>query len=284
MDVDNAIDMQTWAVDYDYLKTMGMEIVKGRNFSPEFGTDSTAILITETTAKLLGYDDPINKNLYAPAGEYEDNSFVPLHIIGVVKDFHFESLRQEIGPLCMRLGNSTGTISFKVAAASTGGLINQIENKWKAMAPELPFSYRFLDDSFNEMYKNEQRVGSLAITFAVLAILIACLGLFGLVTYMAEQRTKEIGIRKVLGASITNVVTMISKDFLVLVAVACVIAFPVAWYAMDKWLADYAYRIDIEWWIFLAAGFTALAIALITISFKAIKAAIVNPVKSLRTE
>lgn len=284
MDVDNAIDMQTWAVDYDYLKTMGMEIVKGRNFSPEFGTDSTAILITETTAKLLGYDDPINKNLYAPAGEYEDNSFVPLHIIGVVKDFHFESLRQEIGPLCMRLGNSTGTISFKVAAASTGGLINQIENKWKAMAPELPFSYRFLDDSFNEMYKNEQRVGSLAITFAVLAILIACLGLFGLVTYMAEQRTKEIGIRKVLGASITNVVTMISKDFLVLVAVACVIAFPVAWYAMDKWLADYAYRIDIEWWIFLAAGFTALAIALITISFKAIKAAIVNPAKSLRTE
>lgn len=284
MDVDNAIDMQTWAVDYDYLKTMGMEIVKGRNFSPEFGTDSTAILITETTAKLLGYDDPINKNLYAPAGEYEDNSFVPLHIIGVVKDFHFESLRQEIGPLCMRLGNSTGTISFKVAAASTGGLINQIENKWKAMAPELPFSYRFLDDSFNEMYKNEQRVGSLAITFAVLAILIACLGLFGLVTYMAEQRTKEIGIRKVLGASITNVVTMISKDFLVLVAVACVIAFPVAWYAMDKWLEDYAYRIDIEWWIFLAAGFTALAIALITISFKAIKAAIVNPAKSLRTE
>ncbi|MCG2460090.1 ABC transporter permease [Flavobacteriaceae bacterium F89] len=284
MNVDNAIDMQTWGVDYDYLKTMGMEIVKGRNFSREFGTDSTAILITETTAKLLGYDDPINKMLYVPSDENGDNSMISLKIIGVVKDFHFESLRQDIGPLCMRLGNSTGTVSFKITSANTSGLINQIENKWKAMAPELPFSYRFLDDSFNDMYQNEQRVGSLAITFAVLAILIACLGLFGLVTYMAEQRTKEIGIRKVLGASISNVVAMISKDFLVLVAISCVIAFPVAWYAMDKWLADYAYRIDIEWWMFLVAGFTALVIALITISFQAIKAAIANPVDSLRTE
>ena len=284
MNADNAIEMQTWEVDYDYLKTMGMEIVKGRNFSREFGTDSTAILITETTAKLLDYDDPINKTMYSPSDVNGDNTMIPLKIIGVVKDFHFESLRQNIGPLCMRLGNSTGTISFKVTAASTAGLIDQIENKWKTMAPELPFSYRFLDDSFNNMYQNEQRVGSLAITFAVLAILIACLGLFGLVTYMAEQRTKEIGIRKVLGASISNVVTMISKDFLILVAISCVIAFPLAWYAMDKWLADYAYRIDIEWWIFLVAGLMALAIALLTISFQAIKAAIANPVKSLRTE
>ncbi|QEC65979.1 FtsX-like permease family protein [Panacibacter ginsenosidivorans] len=284
MDFKNGIDMQTWRIDYDYIKTMGMEIVKGRNFSKEFGSDSSAMLITETTAKLLGYSDPIGKMMYVPSNIQGDNSMIPIKIIGVVKDFHFESLRQNIGPLCMLLGNSTGLISFKINVANADGLIKQIENKWKAMAPGMPFSYRFMDDSFNEMYRSEQRAGYIAITFAVLAIVIACLGLFGLVTYMAEQRTKEIGIRKVLGASTGNVVTMLSKDFLVLVIIACVIAFPVAWLAMSNWLKDYAYRINIEWWVFFVAGFTALAIALITVSFQAIKAALANPVKSLRTE
>src|SRR5690606_15630528 len=149
---------------------------------------------------------------------------------------------------------------------STSSLINQIENKWKSMTVDIPFSYRFLDDSFNEMYQNEQRIGSLSIMFALLAIVIACLGLFGLATYMAEQRTKEIGIRKVLGASINNIVAMISKDFLMLVAIACIIAFPIAWYAMTKWLANYSYRIDMEWWIFLASGLATFVIALLTVS------------------
>ena len=152
------------------------------------------------------------------------------------------------------------------------------------MAAGLPFSYRFLDDSFNEMYRNEQRIGKLAISFAVLAIFIACLGLFGLATYMAEQRTKEIGIRKVLGASVGNVVNMLSKDFIILVLVASVIAFPVAWWAMHNWLQDFAYRITIRWWIFLVAGAIAFLIAFITVSSQAIKAALANPVKSLRTE
>jgi putative ABC transport system permease protein len=284
MDTKNLIDMQAWTVDYDYIQTMGMEIVKGRNFSKDFGADSSARLITETTAKLLGYSDPIGKKLYIPSGTPGENSTVPLEIIGVVKDFHFESLRQNIGPLCMGLGNSTGLASFKIAAASAPDLIKQIEGKWRELAPGLPFSYRFLSDSFDEMYRSEQRAGSIAIVFAILAVLIACLGLFGLVTFMAEQRTKEIGVRKVLGASVTNVVALLSKDFLLLVLIACVFAFPFAWWAMHKWLQDFAYRINISWWVFLIAGIVAFAIALVTVSLQAFKAAIANPVKSLRTE
>ena len=281
MDSKNGIDMQTWSVDYDYIKTMGMEIIKGRNFSKEFA-DSNATIINETTAKFLGYDDPIGKKIYT----FTDNngSKISYDIIGVVKNFHFESLRQNVGPLCMRLGNERGFASFKIDAAKSKTLITQIESKWKSMAAGLPFSYRFLDDSFNEMYRNEQRIGKLAISFAVLAIFIACLGLFGLATYIAEQRTKEIGIRKVLGASVGSVVNMLSKDFIILVLISSVIAFPVAWWAMNSWLQDFAYRITIGWWIFLAAAAIAFLIAFITVSSQAIKAALANPVKSLRTE
>ena len=152
------------------------------------------------------------------------------------------------------------------------------------MAPGMPFSYQFLDEAFNSMYRNEQRIGTVAITFAILSILIACLGLFGLATYMAEQRTKEIGVRKVLGASVGNIVSMLSKNFLKLVIISSVIAFPVSWWAMHRWLQDFAFRISIGWWVFVVAGVAAIVIALITISFQAVKAAIVNPVKSLRTE
>lgn len=284
MSTSNSIDMQTWRVDYDYIKTMGMEIVQGRNFSKDFGSDSSAILITETTARLLGYDNAVGKMIYAPLSNDGDNSLYPLRIIGVIKDFHFESLHKKSGPLCMRLGSSTGLVSFKIAAADTKNLIPQIEKKWKALAPGMPFSYRFLSDSFDQMYRSEQRAGTIAIVFAVLAIFIACLGLFGLVTYMAEQRTKEIGIRKVLGASVSNVVAMLSKDFLILVAIASLLAFPVAWWAMNKWLLDFEYRINISVWVFVIAGISALLIALVTVSFQAIRAAIANPVKSLRTE
>ncbi len=284
MDIKDGIDMQTWRVDYDYIKTMGMEIVKGRNFSKDYGSDSTAILITETTAKLLGYADPVGKMIYEPSSLQNDNSLYPKQVIGVIKDFHFESFHLKLGPLCMRLGNSTGLASFKVTAADTKNLIPQIESRWKILAPGMPFSYRFMNDSFNEMYRSEQRAGTIAIVFSLLAIFIACLGLFGLVTYMAEQRTKEVGIRKVLGASVSNVVTMLSKDFLFLVLIAAVLAFPVAWWAMHKWLQDFEYRISISVWVFVAAGMSALLIALLTVSFQAIKAAIANPVKSLRTE
>ncbi|MDP4262376.1 MAG: ABC transporter permease [Bacteroidota bacterium] len=281
MDSKSGIDMQTWRVDYDYIKTMGMEMAAGRNFSKEFGADSNAVIINETTAGFLGYKDPVGHSIYTFGN---NNKIVPFNIIGVVKNFNFESLRKNIGPLCFRLGKSTYSISFKVNAAGIHSLIPQIQSKWKAMAPGLPFSYRFLDDSFTEMYSNEQRIGKLALLFSVLAILIACLGLFGLATFIAEQRTKEIGIRKVLGSSVSGVVMLLSKDFLKLVLIAFVMAAPAAWWFMHKWLEDFAYRINIGWWIFLVAGTIALSIAVLTVCFQAIKAAVANPVKSLRTE
>ena len=162
--------------------------------------------------------------------------------------------------------------------------MKQIEAKWKQIAPGQPFSYQFMDDSFDEMYRAEQRIGTIALTFAALAILIACLGLFGLAAFMAEQRTKEIGVRKVLGASVTSIIGLLSKDFLKLVLIAICIASPLAWYAMNQWLKDFAYKIDIEWWMFALAGLLAIGIALLTVSFQSIKAALMNPVKSLRSE
>jgi putative ABC transport system permease protein len=284
MDPNNALSMQTWSVDYDYIKTMGMHIIKGRNFSKTFGSDSSAIILNEAAAKVLGYDNPIGKKIYTNFQTATSNDLVSYTIIGIVKDFHYESLRQNIYPLGMRLGNSAGLASFKVSAANVQNLVKQAEIKWKTMAPGMPFSYRFMDEAFSNMYSAEQRVGEISITFSILTIVIACLGLFGLVTYMAEQRTKEIGVRKVLGASVQNIVKMLSKDFLKLVAIAFVFAAPLAWWAMHTWLQDFAYRIHIEWWMFALAGLGALFIALITVSFQAIRAAIMNPVKSLRTE
>jgi putative ABC transport system permease protein len=282
MDSKNGFDMQNWYVDYDYLKTLGMQILKGRYFSPEFGSDSAAIVINETTAKILGYPDPVGKKIYASAdAEGHTKSYT---VIGVVKNFNFESLHQDVGPLAFLLGGGHGLAAFKITATDAKSLIAQIQNKWKALASALPFSYRFLDDSFDEMYRAEQRVGKIAIIFSVLAIFIACLGLFGLATFIAEQRTKEIGIRKVLGASVSGITMLLSKDFLKLIFIAALISFPVAWYFMNRWLQDFAYRIKIEWWIFTAAIIIVLLVAMLTVSFQAIKAAIANPVKSLRTE
>lgn len=281
MDTKNGLDMQTWTVDYDYIKTMGMKIIKGRNFSREFGSDSSAVIINETTAGFLGYPDPVGKKIYTFDNDNKPLSFT---IIGVVKNFNFESLRHDVGPLCFHLGKSTYLTSFRVNTGNINSLIAQVREKWKAMAPGMPFSYRFLDESFNDMYRSEQRVGKIALIFSVLAIFIACLGLFGLATFIAEQRTKEIGIRKVLGATVQGIAQMLSRDFMILVAIAFIIAAPCAWYTMNKWLQDFAYRTDISWWIFAVAGFAALSIALLTVSFQAIRAALMNPVKSLRTE
>ena len=284
MNSTNALSMQNWVIDYDYLQTMGMNMFKGRNFSKEFGADSSAFILNETAAKVLGYDDPIGKKIYTNYQSATSTELRSYTIIGVVKDFHFESLRQNIFPLGFRLGNSTNLISFKISTTNVQPLIQEIENKWKSMASGMQFSYRFMDDAFDNMYRSEQRVGKVALSFAILVIIIACLGLFGLATYMAEQRTKEIGVRKVLGASVSNIVIMLSKDFAKLVLIASVFAIPLAWWAMNKWLQDFAYRINIGWWVFAAAGILALMIALLTVSSQAIKAAIANPVKSLRTE
>jgi putative ABC transport system permease protein len=283
LDQKSAISSQIWTIDENYIPTLGMQIVKGRNFSKQFLTDSSGVIINESALKLLGFADPINKPLY-----YLQNISKKLigtyHIIGVVKDFNYNSLRQTVTPLALFYGDQIGKIALKINTANAAGLIAQIEDKWKAMVPGHPFSYAFMDDQFNNQYTTEQRISKISITFSVLAILIACLGLFGLVTYAAEQRIKEIGIRKVLGASVTNLVGMLSKDFLKLVTISALIAFPVAWWAMHKWLQDFAYRIQIGWGIFVVAGVIALLIALITVSFQAIKAALTNPVKNLRTE
>ena len=282
MDSKNGFDMQNWYVDYDYLKTLGMQIIKGRYFSPDFGSDSAAIVINETTAKILGYADPIGKKIYTSTdAEGHTKSYT---VIGVVKNFNFESLHQDVGPLAFLLGGGSGLAAFKINAADAKSLIAQIQNKWKSLASALPFSYRFLDDSFDEMYRSEQRAGKIALIFSVLAIFIACLGLFGLATFIAEQRTKEIGIRKVLGASVPGITMLLSKDFLKLIFIAALISFPVAWYFMNNWLQDFAYRIKIDWWIFTVAIIIVLLVAMITVSFQAIKAAIANPAKSLRTE
>jgi len=282
MNEKNGFNMQVWNIDYDYIPTLGMEMLKGRNFSKDFGGDSAGIIINEATAKVIGYDDPIGKKLYTSDGNA--GASIPLTIVGVVKNFNFESLRQNIAPLGFRLGYNKWVTAFKVSAADVQGLLGNIERKWKSMAPGMPFSYQFLDDAFDNMYRAEQKIGKLGLSFAILAILIACLGLFGLATYMSEQRTKEIGVRKVLGASVSDIVSMLSKDFAKLVLIGAVVAFPIAWFAMNKWLQDFAYRINIGWWIFLVAAAITLFIALGTVTFQAIKAALANPVQSLRTE
>ncbi len=279
MNEKNGFNMQNWKVDFDYIPTLGMQIIKGRNFSKDYASDSLALVVNETTAALIG-GNPVGKKLYSS----NDNAPLAYTIIGVVKNFNYESLRKNVSPLCFRLGNNRWESAFRVATNDMKSLLVQVEAEFKAMSPGMPFHYRFLDESFNSMYLDEQRVGKIAFSFAILTILIACLGLFGLATYMAEQRTKEIGVRKVLGATIGNLVSMLSKDFLKLVLVAAFLAFPVAWYGMHKWLQDYAFRVDINWWVFAAAGVIALLIALLTVSFQAIKVAMANPVKSLRTE
>ena len=206
------------------------------------------------------------------------------HIIGVIKNFNFNSLHDLVTPLALAPGKENGSITVRLNTDNIAGVLAQIKDKWQSMTQGEPLTYSFMDEAFNNQYLAEQQTGKIFITFAALAIFIACLGLFGLVAYAAEQRTKEIGIRKVLGATAANIAGMLSKDFLKLVFIASVIAFPVAWFAMNKWLQDFAYRITIGWQVFFIAAFVALIIAFITISYQSIKAAMTNPVKSLRTE
>ncbi|MDP4251872.1 MAG: ABC transporter permease [Bacteroidota bacterium] len=283
VDPTTGISMQSWTVDENYIPTLDIKMLQGRNFSAEFPTDSKGIVINEAAAKFLSGKDVLNRKLYSVKNR-ETKLLNEYHIIGVIKNFNFSSLREVVTPLAFHLGKDNGNISVRINASDIPHVIAQIKSDWKAVAPSQPFDYSFMDEDFNRLYTTEQRTGSIFITFSVLAILIACLGLFGLVTYAAEQRVKEIGIRKVLGANIAHIVAMISKDFLKLVCIASLIAFPLGWWAMSKWLQDFAYRIPISWWVFAFAGLIALLVALLTISFQAIKAANANPVKSLRAE
>ncbi len=288
MDKDQTVSMQRWEVDSDYLPTLGMSIAAGRDFDPKRVTDSTGLIINESAARIFGFEDPIGQKVYTQKsgmqGAPRPEDFDEFTVIGVVKDFHFESMRDNIGALCLQLGRSTSSIAFRYKGTETATIKAALEKEWNSMAPDQPFSVRFLDEAFGRIYEAETRVGNIAGIFALLSVLISCLGLFGLAAFTAEQRTKEIGIRKVLGASVVGITGLLAKDFLKLVLIAIVIASPIAYYCMNSWLADFAYRIDIHWWMFAAAGVVALAIAFLTVGGQAVKAALANPVQSLRSE
>ena len=282
MEQENAILMQEWGVDYDYISLLDLKIIAGRDFDKQFSTDSLAIIINEAAVDVLGVtpEEALGKKL----SDLGNGDIIFHTVIGVIKNFHFESLRENIGSLSLSLGNSSNAMAVKMNAGNFSNTISNIENIWKTMAPGQPFNYYFLDDSFNTTYESEQRLGRIFTIFTILSIIIACLGLFGLAAFSAEKRSKEIGIRKVLGASVSQITYKLSIDFLKLVGIAIVISIPLAWYAMNKWLEDFTYRIDIGVGVFFLAVLLAIAISVITVSFQGIKAAIVNPVESLKTE
>lgn len=284
---ENMISMQYWFVDYDYVPTLGMNIVEGRNFSRDFPSDSTALIVNQAAAKRFGFDDPIGRKIEsfevfdATIDFKKTKTFT---IVGVVEDFHFESLKQNITPLCLQLGPSGWSMPVRFASADTREVMNQIEKEWKAIMQDVPFEYTFLDEAFGDMYTFESRLGQVFAIFAGLAIIIACLGLFALSAFTAEQRTKEIGIRKVLGASVSSIVVLLSKEFGKLIVIAFILAAPLSWFAVDLWLRDYTYKVEIGIFVYLFAGLAAFIAAWLTMSYQSIKAARSNPVQSLRSE
>ncbi|WP_026997700.1 ABC transporter permease [Flectobacillus major] len=283
-DGDDSQIMRTleYKIDEQYIPTMGMKIIAGRNFAKDFATDSTAMIINETAAKAFGWGKNAVGHTITRL-KNNDGLKVTYRIIGVVKDFHFKSLHESITPLLM-VSEKTYGLTIKVKGKDVEGLLASLKNQWQKFNVEEPFSYAFMDELFEKTYQSEQKISVILSIFSGLTIFVACLGLFGLATFTAEQRTKEIGVRKVLGASVSQIVTLLSKEFLKLVMIACGFAFPIGYWLMNKWLQDFAYRIEISAWIFVLAGILALFIALLTISYQAIKAALANPVTSLRTE
>ena len=269
-------------IDYNYISTLGMQLAAGRNFSRQYGTDSSGVILNETAAQTLGWG---NKALgHTITNTNNDGKKSTYRVIGIVKDFHFKSMHERIAPLVMVLGHNSGTVIVKVKTKDISELLASLKQQWNQLMPEAPFTYSFLDERFMATYRAEQKIGTILGIFAGLTIFVACLGLFGLATFTAEQRTKEIGVRKVLGASVGSIVALLSKDFLKLVAIAILIAVPVAWYTMSRWLEDFAYKIDITWWMFALAGLLSVGVALLTVSFQSVKAALMNPVTSLRSE
>jgi putative ABC transport system permease protein len=274
-------NLDLYFVDFDYIDLFKIKVLAGRAFSRDFGTDTTqAMILNEAAIKMFGYSSPqeaVGRRFKQWGREGK--------IVGVIKDFHFRSLQQPIKPLSMRIEpGGSNLVSAHVTAANLPATLSAIESKWKTIVPNRPFTYFFLDEFFDKQYRGEERFGKLFMNFSILAIFISCLGLLGLASYSTMQRTKEIGIRKVMGASVQGIINLLSKDFLTLVLLSFFIAMPVAWYFMYTWLQDFAYRTRISWWVFVLAGGIAIVIALLTVSFQAIRAAIANPVKSLRTE
>lgn len=274
--------IQQWGVDADYLPTLGMEIVQGRNFKAENLADSTTVILNETAAlKFFGKEEPLGKIVQTGLNDSTRRSYT---VVGVVKDFHFESLRETIQPLAIFFDKTVGASIIRFDASNASTIVASVESTWKRLNPGKPFEYRFMDESFKRIYRAEERIGAILGVFTVLAIVIACLGLFGLAAFTAEQRTKEIGIRKVLGASVSNIIGLLTKDFLLLVGIAIVVAVPLAWYGMSAWLQDFAYRIELSWWMFALSGVCAVVIAFVTVAGQALRVARSNPVQSLKYE
>jgi len=277
--------------DEDYLKTLGLRVIAGRDFSREMSTDvREAFIINETAAKEFGYDTP-EKAIGQPMSWnewYPSDSLHPVKkgkVIGVVQDFHYKSLHEKVTASVIQLYPQVAyTVAAKLKTTDIKGTIAYINNEWSKYISSYPLDYKFMDESYGAMYNSEEKLSELLWIFTIMAIIVGCMGLFGLAAFSAEQRAKEIGIRKVLGANVLDIVGLLSRSFLVLVIIASLIAFPIAWWAMNNWLKDFPYRIMISWWMFGIAITAALLIALLAVSFQSIKAAISNPVKSLRTE
>ncbi len=271
------VPAQIWRVDYDYIKTLGMQIIAGRDFSEEFASDSVnSIIINQKMAYELGLKDPVGKHI--------DNNGRDLTIVGVVADFHFKSLKQDIEPLSLVIGKDIGTISVKLAKGDLTATMASIERIWDRNVPTQAFSYSFLDWEFAQMHNDVNRMGRIFNSFALFAIFVACLGLFALSSFMVEQRKKEISIRLVLGAPFKSIYQLLTFGFMKLIFIAIVLAVPIGWYMMNRWLEDFVYKITIGWEIFVVAGAIALAIAVLTISYQSVSAALIKPLKSLRSE
>jgi len=277
--------------DHDYVKTLGLRIIAGRDFSKDMATDvREAFLINETAVKEWGYGtpekaigQPMHWNEWVPQDTL--NPIKKGKIIGVVEDFHYKSLHEKVTPSVIQIyPQYVLKVAVKLKTTDIKNTIAYINGVWNKFSPGYPLDYKFMDETYGAMYKAETKLSDLLWIFTVMAIIVGCMGLFGLAAFSAEQRTKELGIRKVLGANAFSIVGLLSKNFLVLVVISSLIAFPIAWWAMNNWLEDFPYRVNISWWIFGIAIIAALAIALLTVSFQAIKAALANPVKSLRTE
>jgi putative ABC transport system permease protein len=282
--INEAVDIHFATVEDDYIETLGFKMISGRPFSESFKADSNSIILNEAAVQELGYNaqTAIGKNVYFDLNSRKNS----MQIVGVVKNFNFESLHRAIKPYALTT-SITDKHRYLIANVKTTdftGLVASLEQSWNKLNPGTPFSYSFLDEDFQKRYDKELRTSHIVIYFTLIAIVIACLGLFGLATFSAAQRTKEIGIRKVLGASVMSITGMLSREFLLLILIAILIASPVAWYGMRRWLQDFAYQVDIEWWVFALSGLVALLVALLTVSYQSIKAALMNPVKSLRSE
>jgi len=276
--------VQNWYVDDEFVETLDIQLLAGRDFEQAFGTDSLNVVINKTAANMLGVD-PKLENQFVSRYEGDGSTYQTYQVIGIVEDFHFASLRDEIGPLVLHKSSGDGRfMAIHVNTSDVQNVIATLQSQWESMAPGQPFEYTFMDDTYNAMYKAENRIGKIFGTFAFLAIFIACIGMLGLATFTAEQRTKEIGIRKVLGATVPDLFLLLTKDFGKLILIALVLAVPITWYAMNRWLQDFAYATSINWLTFVVAGIVIVIIAALTISYQSLKAATINPVDTLKHE